>query len=132
MNQPPKIPEDEGVWTCVLIESPYNGTAEEIEKNVQYAIHAMRDCLKRHEAPFASHLLYTQAPKSGFVSDDDSRTVCIGRKAAIEAGLAWGSRADKTVVYVDYGITNGMTYGIESAKKANRPIEYRKLEGFGK
>lgn len=90
----------------------------------------MQDCLRRHEAAFASHLLYTQAPNAGFVSDDNTKAACIGREAAIEAGLAWGSRADKTVVYTDFGISSGMKYGIENARKANRPIEYRTLPDF--
>lgn len=41
----------------VLLESPYAGN---VELNVTYARACMRDCLKRGEAPFASHLLYTQ------------------------------------------------------------------------
>lgn len=119
-------------WECVVIESPYNGTAEEIKRNVQYAIHAMRDCLLRGEAPFASHLLYTQAPNSKyrFVSDDDEETVCVGREAAIEAGICWGRKADKTVIYQDLGITPGMMYGIKSAEEYGRPVEYRNLPKF--
>lgn len=119
-------------WTCVTVESPYNGTPEEIERNHQYAIHAMRDCLKKNEAPFLSHLLYTQAPKVGFVSDDDKKNECVGRDAAINAGLAWGLKADKTVVYTDLGISKGMKYGIDNAEKAKRPIEYRSLPEWNK
>lgn len=112
---------------CVIIES---GTEEEIKRNVQYAILALRDCLLRNEAPFASHLLYTQVPGKGFVSDNDED--CIGRDAAIDAGLKWGSKADKTVVYQDLGVTNGMKYGIKKAKEEGRPIEYRSLPNFEK
>ncbi len=114
-------------WECVVIESPYNGTVQEIKRNIRYAIYAMHDCLKRNEAPFASHLLYTQEPELGFVSDDDPNTTSVGRDAAIEAGCSWGRKADRTVVYQDLGITSGMRYGIESAKKAGRPVEYRNL-----
>lgn len=115
-------------WPCVLIESPYSG---DIEYNVNYARCAMRDCLKRGEAPFASHLLYTQSPNVGFVQDNDVNHICVGRDAAIEAGLAWGNRADKTVVYKDLGITKGMKYGIIDAHKKGRPVEYRTLRGSG-
>ena len=34
---------------------------------------------------------------------------------------------DKTVVYIDNGISQGMVYGIKTAIKANRKVEFRKL-----
>ena len=37
----------------VVVESPYAG---DVETNVRYARAAIRDCLMRGEAPFASHL----------------------------------------------------------------------------
>ncbi len=111
----------------VFIESPYNGTPEEIKRNVNYAILAMQDCLLRKEAPFASHLMYTQTREQGFVSDDDEVNKCVGREAAIEAAMSWGLVSEKTVVYQDYGITRGMKYGIANAEKAGRPIEYRNI-----
>lgn len=101
----------------VIVESPYAG---DIERNVKYARACLHDCLSRGEAPFASHLLYTQPG----VLDDN---VPEERKKGIEAGLAWGEKAGKTVVYFDYGITKGMQMGIERAKSAGRPVEYRRL-----
>ncbi len=101
----------------VIVESPYAG---DIERNVKYARACLHDCLSRGEAPFASHLLYTQPG----VLDDN---VPEERKRGIEAGLAWGEKAGKTVVYIDYGITKGMEMGIERAKNAGRPVEYRRL-----
>lgn len=41
----------------VIVESPYAG---DVKTNVAYARAAIRDCLMRGEAPYASHLLYTQ------------------------------------------------------------------------
>ena len=99
----------------VIIESPYAG---DVERNVAYARACMADCLRRGEAPFASHLLYTQPG----VLDD---SVPSERKLGIEAGLAWGAMADATVVYTELGITAGMTQGIERAHAAGRPVEYR-------
>ncbi|WP_202915987.1 DUF7768 domain-containing protein [Pontibacter pamirensis] len=49
------------------------------------------------------------------------------RAFGIEAGLYWGDKADKTVVYTDRGISRGMVYGIARALKASRPVEYRTL-----
>jgi hypothetical protein len=101
----------------VLVESPYAG---DVQLNELYARAALRDCLERGEAPFASHLLYTQ-PR---VLDDQ---VPEERARGIEAGLAWGAKADKTVVYIDRGISPGMRQGIERAKREGRPVEYRTL-----
>ena len=99
----------------VIVESPFAG---EVERNKQYCFEAMLDCLKRGEAPFASHILYT------LVLDDDKPDE---RALGIEAGLLIGDRADATVVYTDFGISKGMEYGIERAKLKGRPIEYRSI-----
>lgn len=101
----------------VIVESPYAG---DVAGNEAYARACMADCLKRGEAPFASHLLYTQPG----VLDD---TVPTERQLGIDAGLVWGKLAAKTVVYTDRGISRGMQYGIKNAETAGRPIEYRNL-----
>lgn len=41
----------------VILETPFAG---DIKKNIEYARACMKDCFKRGEFPFASHLLYTQ------------------------------------------------------------------------
>lgn len=105
----------------VVIESPFAGeTPEEREENIRYARAAMRDCLMRGEAPFASHLLYTQ---DGVLDDDDP----IDRSMGIAAGLQWHHVADKVVVYVDRGISPGMEQGIQHAIRSGRRIEHRSL-----
>jgi len=101
----------------VLLESPYAG---DVETNVAYAQRCMRDCLLRGEAPFASHLLFTQPN----VLDD---TVPQERVLGIEAGLLWGRKAEATVVYLDRGVSRGMEQGIARAEAEGRPIEYRRL-----
>jgi hypothetical protein len=99
----------------VIIESPYAG---DIEKNLRYLRLAMRDCLHRGEAPYASHALYTQ---EGVLRDE----VPEERKLGIEAGFVWRKVAKKTVVYADYGITPGMLYGINHATDQGHEVEYR-------
>lgn len=100
---------------CVIVESPYAG---DVPKNEAYARLCMLDCLRRGEAPFMSHMLYTQ------VLDD----LDVGeRMLGIEAGLAWGAKADSTVVYQDRGISPGMAKGIERASREGRTIEFRRL-----
>ena len=101
----------------VLLESPYAG---DIEENLMYARKCMHDCFKRGEAPYASHLLYTQ---EGVLNDNIPEERMLG----IDAGLLWGEKADKTVVYTDLGISSGMEYGIQNAIKVGRRIEYRKI-----
>jgi hypothetical protein len=101
----------------VIVESPYAG---DIDANVAYARQCVRDSLSKGEAPIASHLLYTQP---GVLRDE----VPDERQWGIDAGLAWGAVAEKTVVYTDMGVSRGMEYGIENAKRAGRPIEYRTI-----
>lgn len=108
--------------TLVLLESPYGSDDPAVvEENVAYARRCMRDCFRRGEQPFASHLLYTQP---GVLDDRNPEE----RKQGIEAGLAWGQHAELTVVYTDRGITEGMEKGVRRAKIQRRPVEYRKLD----
>jgi hypothetical protein len=106
----------------VVIESPYAG---DIERNVAYARAAMRDCLMRGEAPFASHLLYTQP---GVLRDDIQSERTLG----MAAGFHWGAKADATVVYIDLGITKGMEDGMRSARIESQPIEQCSIPDWNK
>lgn len=101
----------------VIVESPYSGKTR---LNERYARACLRDCLIRGEAPLASHLLYTQP---GVLLDADPSERALG----IEAGLAWGAKAARTVVYVDLGVSNGMREGIARAAAEGRPVETRLL-----
>lgn len=101
----------------VIIESPFAG---DIKGNIEYAQRAMRDSLQRGEAPFASHLLYTQP---GILDDDIPRE----RKQGIKAGFAWRQVADLTAIYQDRGITEGMQQGIQDAVDRGCPVEYRTI-----
>lgn len=104
----------------VILESPYAGN---IETNLAYARAAMRDSLLKAEYPLASHLLYTQA---GVLDDDNPDE----RELGIEAGLAWGAQASRSVVYVDYGVSAGMERGIAEARARGREVVFRKLGGW--
>ena len=108
----------------VLIESPWKAKsiAEQV-RNSAYARLCLRDSVSRGEAPFASHLLYTQ------IFDE---SVPMERLTGIELGLAWGSMAAKTIVYEDYGITQGMMIGIKRALSESRVIEYRSIQTYFK
>lgn len=101
--------------TRVIIESPYAG---DVARNTRYARACMLDSIRRGEAPYCSHLLYTQ------VLNDLDR---LERRLGIEAGLLWGQAAHKTVVYIDFGISDGMWHGIRRADEEGREIEFRIL-----
>lgn len=101
----------------VIVESPYAG---HVETNVEYARRCVRDALVRGESPLASHLLYTQP---GILNDSDAQE----RQWGIDAGLAWLAVAEATVVYIDRGISVGMSHGIASALAAGLPVEYRSI-----
>jgi hypothetical protein len=107
----------------VGIETPYSGKdLTEIMRNIIYARACIRDSLIRGETPFASHLFYTQP---GILDDDIPHE----RELGINAGQdIIDSLPDIiTAVYSDLGISRGMEYGIERAKKKGRSIEYRLL-----
>ena len=105
----------------VVIESPLGAsTREGIERNKEYARMAMLDSLRRGEAPYASHLLFDQPG----LLDDQHPTE---RELGINAGFAWGGKADVVAVYQDHGISPGMERGIIRAKEAGQLIEYRRI-----
>lgn len=104
----------------VVIESPYAG---DIERNVAYARAALADSLRRGEAPFASHLLYTQP---GVLND----AVAAEREQGMAAGFAWGRCADLVAVYDDLGITEGMWRGIGKAQEAGVDVVFRNVSGW--
>jgi hypothetical protein len=49
----------------------------------------------------------------------------------VDAGLAWRAVADASVVYTDRGVSDGMKYGIDAARRAGIPVEYRVLHEAG-
>ncbi len=99
----------------VVIESPLSG---DFARNVRYARLCGLDCIRRGEAPYASHLLMTQ-----FLDDADPEE----RRVGMEAGFAWGEAGELVAVYVDLGISGGMKAGIAKAEARGLPIETRTL-----
>ncbi len=108
---------NEAHLTLVVIESPLAG---DVARNTAYARAAMRDALKRGEAPYASHLLFAQPG----VLDD---TVSAERELGIMAGFAWGALAELRAIYVDLGISNGMSRGMSEAERIGQRWECRSL-----
>ena len=89
----------------VIIESPFSG---DVERNTEYARRCMKDSLSRGEAPYVSHLLYTQVLDD---TDPDERL------QGMTAGFAFIEATTMTAAYIDYGISNGMKEGIRLAEE---------------
>jgi len=111
----------------VIIESPFGKridgstvTFHEMQGNIEYARDALRDCFKRGEAAYASHLLYPQV-----FSDAKPEE----RKAGMLAGWEWMRMAQLVAVYVDRGKTPGMLAGITRAHSLGIAVEERRLLG---
>ena len=111
----------------VLLESPYGSTEKDpekykkhIERNIFYAQLCMHDCLMHGEAPFASHLLYTQKNVLRDYMPEE-------RRLGMEAGFIWGAFAKYSVFYTDLGVSSGMLAGQRKAKKEGRHCITRRL-----
>ncbi len=127
----------------VIIESPFAGSKDaseavrriEVQRNIAYARACMADCFARGEAPFTSHLLYTQ---EGVLDDAKSEE----RQRGIDAGFAWAEAAQAQyelahdadvpaslpptrAFYVDLGVSVGMQKGIDHARDNRMTIEER-------
>ncbi len=103
---------------CVL-ETPFAG---DVEGNIKYARACMKDMLLRKEAPYASHLLYTQ---EGVLDD----TVPEERELGIYAGFAFKHMEGiHTVFYTDRGMSGGMQLALDYCIEHKMSYELRSLE----
>ena len=118
----------------VVIESPYAGSNEraasaaeseaEVFANVAYARRCVVDALRRGEAPYASHLFFTQP---GLLDD----LVPEERILGMTAGFAWAAAADLAAVYIDRGVSSGMIQGVVMHRRSNRVVVCRSLDRQG-
>jgi len=103
----------------VIIESPFRAPSKRLARtNVNYAIAAMRDSIKRSEAPFLSHMLYPGA------LDDN---ITIERLLGIDLGYAWWPAAEAICFYCDLGWSSGMLDAKMRAKTQGMNTEERYL-----
>lgn len=103
----------------VVIESPLSpSNGYSFADNVRYARLCMLDSLHRGEAPFVSHLLYTQ------VWDDDDE---MQRLKGISAGHVWYGGADFGAAYTDLGQSKGMLAGCKAAARYGKRVTFRRL-----
>ena len=80
------------------IESPFNGTPSERERNCRYAAWCYLDSAVRGEAPHVGHLLGPQAHAEDV----------IWRGIGLECDFAYRAHADVTAFYTDLGMSDGM------------------------
>ncbi len=99
----------------VVVESPLSG---DFEKNSLYTKLACIDCIRRGEAPYASHIFLTL-----FLDDTNPEQRSLGMKT----GFIWAQCCTKRVVYQDLGISKGMQEGIDHGNRFFQEIEYRNL-----
>jgi hypothetical protein len=103
----------------VSIQSPYAGVGlAETERNLAYARRALLDSLGRGEAPFASHLLYTQV-----LHDDDMKDHWRG----MFCDHAFLAKCNLVAVYRDLGISDGMKQALEVALARKIPTDFRNI-----
>jgi hypothetical protein len=103
----------------VIVESPYHAlTARLARRNITYAVSAMQDSIRRGEAPFLPHLLYTRA------LDDDRPAE---RTLGISLGYAWWDAAEAICFYCDLGWSDGMVDAKLQAEFRHFVIEERYL-----
>lgn len=105
----------------VFLASPFSApTPLGRSVNVNFARRCMKDCLKRSEAPFASHLIYPQCLDDAAPAE---------RELGIAAGLEFLHVCNKLVAYVDLGVSSGMKIELHRALVTATPIEFRRLDG---
>jgi hypothetical protein len=112
----------------VLVESPYRPKTKrvddphqwacELSTHIEFAQAACYDSFMRGEAPFASHLFYTQ-----FLCDETPKE----RTGGIECGFAMGDHWECRVFYVNLGWSTGMKMGFERAQALGQRVVYREL-----
>lgn len=100
----------------VYLVSPLRG---DYGSNIEFARSCMLDSLKRGEAPFAPHILYTQ------VLDD---TNAEDRARGMEAAEAWINACDVMVAYLDRGVSSGMRAEISAAHRIGLRVEGRRFD----
>lgn len=107
----------------VFLCSPFTASTKQgIAENIVFARKCMADCLKKGEAPFASHLLYTQP---GVLNDH----IPTEREAGMAAGNRFLHVCDRVVAYIDRGVSNGMRRKLRLGLETATPIEFRRLDG---
>lgn len=98
----------------VIMESPFAG---DVKNNVQYAKNSIRYLATKLISASASHLIYTQ------MLDDTKKE---DRDKGIDKGIDIAHNID-SIFMVDRGLSGGMKYGYDRAKKERRKVGFQTL-----
>ena len=106
-----------------IIESPFKGaTPEQEAQHKRYLNLCIRDSVMRGETPYASHRMLTEA-----LDDADPAERELGIAAGFDMRIALLEAGAVTVIYDDYGISDGMRRGIRHAENIGCRVETRTL-----
>ncbi len=113
--------------TMEFLETPYSG---DVDRNLRYLMLCGFESFQRGAMPVATHSFMTAHPAAlhFFVSDYAKEWDVFSREEAIERGTVLRRRCDRTVFYVDLGMSRGMTAAMQYCKANNLPFEVRKLD----
>ena len=112
----------------VSIETPFNNLSSKIaERNIKYAILAIKDAIKNHGDVAFSHYLRDNKSifeKNRFITEDilPKRINYIIPNTTVSE-----KKADKIVFYIDFGYSSEMKNTKNISILKNIPIEERKL-----
>lgn len=105
----------------VIIESPYaTNNYHSQEEHERYLERCILDCIRRDETSYASHKQIT-----GALDDANAEE----REAGIRLGFEMAKfiTGVTIVVYLDYGLSSGMSRGINEHLRAGREVEFRQI-----
>lgn len=115
--------------TPVILCSPFAGDRK---RNDAYLRRCMADSLSRHEAPLASHALWTQFLDDAVPEEREVGLICeqawlvlLGRRML--SATKFIPERGKVVAYIDLGISSGMRRAIEIAVISGVPVEQREI-----
>ena len=113
--------------TCVFIESRYSG---DVQRHVRYLLLCNMDAVARGEMPVSTHGSMTMHPVAlnYFVSDFDPKWDVFTRAQAISRGNVLRRLCEKTVFYVDLGMSRGMLEAKAYCEANKLPYEVRTLD----
>ena len=113
--------------TCVFVESPCSG---DVDRNLRYLMLCGIDAFARGEMPVATHSFMTAHPAAThyFVSDYADQWDVFSRGEAIQRGQMLRHRCDRTVFYVDFGMSRGMKAAMQYCTDNNLPYEVRLVD----
>lgn len=103
----------------VLILTPFMSEYPSlVNKMNRYANLAVRDSIKRHEAPISSTLFYYNVLNV---------RVSIEKDIGLQSMLSWVPSCRILAIYVDYGITPAMSLTIKVGKMKGVHLEFRNI-----